>query len=132
MTPTTIIRYGDIVFADVCEPNNGPPAGPHPVIVVSSNQDIDSGRDLNVVVCSRSNLNPPKSGWFKLDTKPGGHEITGLDKACFAKATWLQTIPQALVIRKVGRAQSGIVRSIQNWLMEQRRNMLRQMREPRE
>ena len=114
------VFYGSIVWADVCDPNTGEPAGEHPVIVLSSDEDIAAGKDLRTVVISTGYTRPIRDGWYEMDHmpgKPGGHEKTGLDEACVAKATWPQRIPQASIrIKGKHRAPVKTVKQIVAWL----------------
>jgi hypothetical protein len=121
------IQLGTIVWAEVCEPN-GRPAGPHPAIVVSRQEDIDAGAELHLVVCSTSFTLPLQSGWFDVPTMPGpnGHPVTGLKEACVAKATWLQTIPAAEVMSVAGRAPAKLCRQIINWLAQENAQRIRE------
>ena len=114
------IRTGTIILAEIREPN-GKPAGGHFAVVLSSQAEIDAGEDLRVAVCTTSFQLPLPSGWFFLPTKPQGHAVTGLREACVVKATWLQSVPQANVIKIRGRAPASIVRQILNWLADKER-----------
>jgi PemK-like, MazF-like toxin of type II toxin-antitoxin system len=109
------VLFGTIVLADVADPN-GNPAGPHPAVVLNRQDEIDAGDDLWVAVCSTSFGYPLRSGWFDMPTQPGGHPATGLTEACVVKATWLQTVPQAKVIRLYKRAPVRIVKQVLDWL----------------
>jgi hypothetical protein len=124
------ILLGSIVWVEVNEPT-GTPAGTHPAIVVSRQEEIDRGDDLSLVVCSTSFSMPLQSGWFPVPTKPGpdGHPVTGLKEACVAKATWTQTRPQAKVLSVAGRAPMSLCRQIINWLNEENAKRLRKQRE---
>ena len=119
------IQLGTIVWADVSEPN-GRPVGPHRAIVVSRQEDIDSGADLQLVVCSTSFSLPLRSGWFDVPTMPGpsGHPVTGLKEACVAKATWLQIVPAASIISIAGRAPMSLCRQIISWLNQENANRI--------
>lgn len=116
MAPTTKIRFGTIIWAEVNEPN-GMAAGKHPAIVLNPQHEIDAGVDFSVVVCSTSFSYPLPSGWFEMPTRPGpsGHPTTKLKEACVAKATWPQVIPQTKVLNVAGRAPVAICRQIINW-----------------
>ena len=124
MSPQILI--GTIIWADVDEPG-GAPAGRHPAIVVSPQEEIDRGFDLSVVVCSTSFSLPLPPGWFLVPTMPGpdGHPVTRLKEACAAKATWLQTVPQAKVAGVAGRAPMSLCRQIINWLRAENAKRLR-------
>jgi len=114
------IRPGTIILAQVNDPT-GKPAREHFAVVLNSQAEIEAGEDLRVAVCTTSFETPLRSGWFAIPTKPGGHAITGLGEACVVKATWLQVVPQANVIKVRGRAPAAIVRQIRNWLADKER-----------
>jgi hypothetical protein len=118
------ISYGSIVWAEVNDPVDSTPAGEHPVIVLSSNEDIAAGKDLRAVVISRSYTRPLNDGWYMMDHtpgKPGGHDKTGLSEACVAKSTWPQRISQSAIrIKGNHRAPAKIVRQIRDWLQSKK------------
>lgn len=113
-------RPGTIILAPVNEPS-GKPAGDHFAVVLNAQSEIDAGADLRVAVCTTSFDLPLRSGWFDIPTKPRGHAITGMSEACVVKATWLQVVPQADVIKIKGRAPASILRQILNWLADKER-----------
>ena len=118
------VVHGSIVWAEVNDPITGQPAGEHPTIVLSTQANIDAGKDLRVVVISTSYKHPVSDGWYEMPHtpgKPGGHEKTGLDEACVAKATWPQRIPQSTIrIKGKHRAPAKIVRNCEQWLKDHR------------
>ncbi|MGH7192920.1 MAG: type II toxin-antitoxin system PemK/MazF family toxin, partial [Candidatus Saccharimonadales bacterium] len=115
------IRLGTIILAEVSDPATQQAVGPHFAVVLTRNAEIDAGVDLVVAVCTTSYSYPLKSGWFEMPSKPGGHELTGLSEACVAKATWLEVVPQAKVLKTKGRAPVSITKQILNWLRDRKR-----------
>lgn len=118
-----------IIWANAVDPISHAPVGEHAAIVLNPQHEIDAGFDLDVYVCTTSVRNR-QPGWFDVPTKPGGHEITGLDQACVAKATWHNLIPQNEVIRGVGRAPSSLFKQLRNWLADKARLLLRPAEPP--
>jgi PemK-like, MazF-like toxin of type II toxin-antitoxin system len=121
------ILKGTIIYARVSDPDTGDPAGEHPAVVLNPQSEIDAGQDLRVAVCTTS-YTPGQAGWFLMPSKPGGHEITGLDQACVVKGTWIQIVPQKDVIRLFKRCPAQIFKQLNNWLRDKEREASR--REP--
>lgn len=125
------ISLGDILLvADVREPINRKSVGPHYVMVLSPQDSIDAGDDLEVVVITTSLSYPLPSGWFEMPAEPGGHPTTGLFEACVVKATWQDSIPQADVLRRIGRSLKRDYKLVKNWLAEKERQMFRSRPNP--
>jgi hypothetical protein len=119
------IKQGAVVYSFVREPKFGRVLpDPHYSVVLSPQHEIDIGQDLRVAVIS-TNCRPLQPGWFDMDAAPGGHEITGLFEACAVKATWLDKVNQADVIRVQGRCRASTFKQLQNWLAEKSRQALR-------
>lgn len=123
------IQTGSIIWAKVTDPQTNIELEPHAAIVLNPQHEIDAGNDLDVYVCTTS-FRGRQSGWFDVPTKPGGHEMTGLDQACVVKATWHNIVPQADVIRISGRAPSQLFKQLQNWLADKERERLRRQFTP--
>ncbi|HVX15204.1 MAG TPA: hypothetical protein VHC22_28685 [Pirellulales bacterium] len=124
------LQIGTIILADVNEPG-GIPAGQHPAVIVSPQEEIDAGEELAVVVCSTNFSLPLQAGWFSIPTMPGpdGHPVTGLNEACVAKATWPDVVLKSDIKRVFGRVPMSICRQIVNWLAEENAKRLRKQRE---
>lgn len=122
MSKPATLRTGTIIWADVTDPVTHQPVGPHAAIVLNPQSEIDAGSDLDVYVCTTSYENR-QPGWFDVPTKPGGHEITGLDQACVVKATWHNVVRQDAIIRIAGRAPSSLFKQLRNWIADKARNL---------
>jgi mRNA-degrading endonuclease toxin of MazEF toxin-antitoxin module len=114
------IQRGTVILAVIGDPSGKNPKD-RPAIVLDRQEDIDAGRDLFVAVITTDLLDPLRSGWFDVPTKPDGTGPTGLREACIVKANWLDLIPQAKVLRVTGRAPARLVRQVTNWLADQAR-----------
>jgi len=115
------ILRGAIIWAEVREPIHRQPVGEHPAVVLNSQEEIDRGDPLRVVVCSTGFSYPLRPGWFDMPSRPGpgGHPATGLDEACVVKATWIDNVPQsaARMKRPTDRCPAAIFRQINDWLL---------------
>jgi hypothetical protein len=104
------LKVGSIVRA-VLDDHHGK-ASEHFAIVIASSESIVRGDDLAVVGISTSFKYPLPPHWYPLETRPGGHPITGLHEACVAKADWFNVIKQSDILEIRGRAPSRIVKQI--------------------
>jgi hypothetical protein len=74
-------RTGRQILDDQGEPKA------RPAVALSSDDDISSGRDINVAAISTKYDPPPcRSHWHRLDYFVGGHSVTGLDQPCVVKS----------------------------------------------
>ncbi|HET6878673.1 MAG TPA: type II toxin-antitoxin system PemK/MazF family toxin [Pirellulales bacterium] len=121
MSPIGNIQLGTIVLVVVRDPDTRATLEPHPAVVLNCSTEIEAGSDLRVAVCTTS-FRGLQSGWFELPASPGGHKQTGLDQACVVKATWIERVPQAEVLRVFGRAPARIFKQILNWLEDKDRD----------
>lgn len=129
MAVTGKIQSGSIVWVLPKDPITHQQLGEHPAIVLTPQAEIDAGAVLKVVVCSTTFSYPLPPGWFDMPTDPQGKNPTGLREACVAKATFPDDIPQNDVKRIAGRAPAALVRQIQQWLRDKKRDADRKKRE---
>ena len=116
------LKFGSIVHHPNVPHPNGTPAGPHYVVVLNPQEEIDSGSDLRVAGISTTLTYPLPDGWYELDNtpgKPGGHPNTGLFEACAVKGTWIARLPQSEVENRGKRAPLRTVRKIEDFLARQ-------------
>lgn len=118
MGKSSELRTGSIILAPVRAPE-GTPLDPHPALVLNEQKEIDAGLDLRVAVCTTSCNRPWPSGWFQMPATPViGHPITGLTQACVVKATWIDIVPQAVVIKVYGRSTRQVFKQVVNWIAD--------------
>ena len=95
-----------------------------PAVVLSSDDDISSGRDIDVAAVS-TKYDPSNcpSHWHPLDCSIGGHPLTGLDQPCVVKSDWTERIdPNDIVVNHPNhtgkRVPSRIVKQVLMWLRD--------------
>lgn len=105
---------GNVIYDDHGNPKE------HPALVLSSNEDIDSGRTLVVAAIStRVGSNPRPPQWFHIDWQRGGHPGTGLSRHCVVKADWLVSVDQADVTQVSPGISGRATDSVLKWLKTQ-------------
>lgn len=118
-----MLRRGSVVWARVPDPHGniildqgGTPKS-RPVLVLSSQEDIDSGKPLVAAAISTKfdRQNCPKN-WFLMDSHPTGHSVTGLDQPCVVKANWLVHVDQKNIDRMSSGVASRQTKLVLNWL----------------
>lgn len=92
--------YGQIVLARVDDGRGNDK--PHPVVVVTPDDQIVPGEPLRVVAISTQVEQPIPPHHVELPWQRPHHPKTGLNKPNVAKCDWLTTIEETRVIRAMG------------------------------
>jgi hypothetical protein len=88
---------GDIVLADILDPQGQPCDDPHPAMVLRIDQTV-----CYLVGITTSYQDPPPGHWIRMLQFPGGHPQTGLYRPCVLKCDWVVKFDPRAVIRKMG------------------------------
>jgi hypothetical protein len=118
-----VLRRGSVIRANIPDPagkqildKHGNPI-PHPALVLSSQEDIDSGRLLVVAAITRSfKRGKIPSNWFLMESHPNGHPVTGLTSPCVVKANWIVYVRQQDVLRVSPGIATRQAKQVLNWL----------------
>src|SRR4051812_5878649 len=86
--PPAAVLPGDIVIADIPDPDGNPIDHRHPAMVFRANSQI-----AYLVAISTSFTEPPPRHWIKLPHAPKGHPVTGLRDPCVLKCDWIIKLP---------------------------------------
>ncbi len=105
-------RPGDIVLADILDPDGKPCAGPHRALVLR----IDAERAYLVGITSSFD-DPPPGRWIRMKHSPGGHRITGLDRPCVLKCDWVVRFKVSAIIRKMGELEDDEFDRATDWIV---------------
>ena len=92
--------FGQIVLAYVKDGRGG--TKEHPVLIVGSDEDCDSGGPLQVVVISTKIQNPCPDYHIIVHESHKTDPDTGLYEPCVVKCNWFQDVEHRRVIKTVG------------------------------
>jgi hypothetical protein len=90
---------GDIVVADIADPEGNPCGHRHPAMVLRSSP---SAAELWLVGISTSFGTPLPNLWLPLPHDKNRHPITGLIEPCVLKCNWVVRFPVTLIAGKIG------------------------------
>ena len=82
------LKPGDIVRADIPDPEGNPCAEPHRTMVLRTD-----GVTAWLVGISTRFSEPPPRHWLLLPFAPGGDKVTGLTQPCVLKCNWVKSKP---------------------------------------
>lgn len=91
------IKAGDIVRADIHDPDGKPCAEPHRTMVLRTD-----GVNAWLVGISTKFTEPPPRHWIRLPFAPGGGSITGLVSPCVLKCNWVKLKPVCQLSAAIG------------------------------
>lgn len=90
---------GEIVLAQIPDPENQVCEDPHPVVVFRTSQHDPS---FWVVGITGSFVEPLPWYWLRMPFAENGHPVTGLYKECVLKANWVDICSPSQVVCRMG------------------------------
>src|ERR1700678_2705500 len=121
-----LFQPGDIVVADIPDPNGTPCGHRHPAMVLRSSP---SATEAWLVGISTGFGAPLPSHWLPLPYDINHHPMTGLVEPCVLKCNWVVRYPVKLIEAKIGTVPTAIFeRAVDHVIaeVERRRAKLRE------
>ena len=113
-------RFGDIVEAEILDPN-GKNKKPRPVVIITSDSELTSADSIIVVAISTSPaIGPIPASYFELPAKltahGKGHPVTGLKMRCWAKCDWRCAVEKSDILYVRGSVPGSILKKMAAYL----------------
>ncbi|MCH7725104.1 MAG: type II toxin-antitoxin system PemK/MazF family toxin [Planctomycetes bacterium] len=109
------IRPGDIVIADIPDPDGNPCDHRHPAMVLRASPNAVNVWLMGI---STSLSTPLPSYWLPLPSKTGGHPITGLEESSFLKCNWTVPMPINQIGRVIGHVPTDTFEKAVEWAIK--------------
>ena len=96
------LRQGDIVLAQLPDPEGRSIVWPHPAIILNKTNDILPENKIVVLGITTKFAAPLETGQFRLPWSPDGDKRTGLRAECVVKCSWRVAIDYKDIQRRIG------------------------------
>lgn len=101
------LHPGDIVIANIPDPEGNPCDHRHPAMVLRSEVGVDP--IYLVAISTRYDPASRPKDWLLLPFEAGGHPETGLRDACVLKCDWVVRFLASQVVEKIGEIPTNIM-----------------------
>lgn len=110
------LQRGDIVIADIPDPDGSPAKHRHPAMVLMADA---SATDVYVVAISTSFGASIPSNWIPMPHATNGHAVTGLKEPCVLKCDWVVRFEVSRLGPVIGSVPPAIVEQSTNIILRE-------------